>query len=435
MTVSKSRFWIGLSALISSAAAAQTQGSFSLLSYNVAGLPEALSSGNPVVDTPLISPRLKPYNIIHVQEDFNYHAALYANDTHAYRTPTSGGAAIGSGLNTLSDFPYIDLDRVTWKNCNLNSGDCLTPKGFTFMRVRIDDGAWIDLYNLHTDAGDQAGDITARASNFAQVSAYMQTWSVGMPVVVMGDTNSRYTRPGDSDTLHGLLSANGLSDAWVTNVRGGSFPASGAPALVCDFPFAAGTPQAQMVACEVVDKILVRGSAFLTFEQTSYANENDAFLSSAVRLADPVGGPHGDAFNDIPSIIASSAAVPKITAITVRGANRVDGISYAVQHANGTSTAVTHGGTGGTPVSLSLGPDEYVTQVQACSGKHNNTTRVFFLSLVTNRGRTVQAGKTTSECVVAGVPGDDAAGGKEWGLVAFWGREGDEMDRVGGAAY
>ncbi|GLB44374.1 hypothetical protein LshimejAT787_1700010, partial [Lyophyllum shimeji] len=85
----------------------------------------------------------------------------------------------------------------------------------------------------------------------------------------------------------------------------------------------------------------------------------------------------------------------------------------------------------GTPVSLSLGLDEYVTQVQACSGKHNNTTRVFFLSLVTNRGRTMQTGKTTSECVVVGVPGDDAAGGKEWHLVAFWGREGDGMGRVG----
>ncbi|GLB40764.1 putative jacalin-like lectin domain containing protein [Lyophyllum shimeji] len=256
MTVSKSCFCrIGLSALILSAAAAQTQGSFSLLSYNVASLPEALSSGNPVVDTPF-SPRLKPYNIIHMQEDFNYHAALYPNDTHCIPHANLRRSCVGSGLNTLSDFPYIDLDRVTWKDCNLNSGDCLTPKGFTFI-----------------------SDITASTSNFAQVSTYMQTWSVGMPIVVMGDTNSRYTRPGDSDTLHGLLSTNGLSDAWVMNVRGSSFPASGAPALGCDFPFAAGTTQAQMVACEVVDKILVRGSAFLTFEQTSFTNENDTFMN------------------------------------------------------------------------------------------------------------------------------------------------------------
>ncbi len=86
--------------------AATTSGGFSLLSLNVAGLPgmcsyellqktlivaqELLSSGDPAVNTPLLSVRLPPYNVINVQEDFNYHAALYADDTHPYRTPTSG---------------------------------------------------------------------------------------------------------------------------------------------------------------------------------------------------------------------------------------------------------------------------------------------------------------------------------------------------------
>ncbi|EEB93193.1 hypothetical protein MPER_08188, partial [Moniliophthora perniciosa FA553] len=147
---------------------AATSGSFSVLTYNVAGLPELLSSGNPEVNTPLISAKLAPYNHINVQEDFNYHAALYASDHHAYRTPTSGGVPFGSGLNTLSDFPYIDFERITWSKCNPNNGDCLTPKGFTFMRVRVADGVLVDFYNLHTDAGSDPGDRDARASNFAQ---------------------------------------------------------------------------------------------------------------------------------------------------------------------------------------------------------------------------------------------------------------------------
>jgi len=142
MTVAKHRVYlVGWSGLNLFAAAAQTEGSFTLLSHNVAGLPELLSSGNPVVNTPLISPRLKPYSIINVQEDFNYHADLYASDTHAFRTPTSGGAGIGSGLNTLSNFPYINFERTKWNDCNLNGGNCFTPKGFTFMRLRISDGA------------------------------------------------------------------------------------------------------------------------------------------------------------------------------------------------------------------------------------------------------------------------------------------------------
>jgi hypothetical protein len=34
-----------------------------------------------------------------------------------------------------------------------SSADCLTPKGFTFMRVKIAEGAVVDMYNLHADAG------------------------------------------------------------------------------------------------------------------------------------------------------------------------------------------------------------------------------------------------------------------------------------------
>lgn len=84
--------------------------------------------------------------------DFNYHAYLYATDDHPYRTATSGGAAIGSGLNTLSNFDWVDFTRVKWATCSdASSADCLTPKGVTFMRKIIDTGVYIDFYNIHTD--------------------------------------------------------------------------------------------------------------------------------------------------------------------------------------------------------------------------------------------------------------------------------------------
>ncbi|KAG6839970.1 hypothetical protein C0991_009949 [Blastosporella zonata] len=446
-----------LTLLVSSATAAQTSGSFSLLSYNVAGLPELLSSGNPVVDTPLISPRLKPYNIINVQEDFNYHADLYANDTHAFRTPTSGGAGIGSGLNTLSDFPYIDFVRVKWNDCNLSGGDCLTPKGFTFMRIRVSDGLWIDHYNLHADAGDENGDLLARQSNLGQVSSFIQAQSIGMPVVVMGDTNTRYTRVTDSESLHSLIDANGLTDAWVSTDRGGSFPVEGADALVCDFPFAAGTAQAQMVACEVVDKTFVRSSSTASVKSLAYKNENDAFvdsagaplsdhypmstvvswaLSSSIRLADPVGGEGGDPFNDVPAVLATPT-LPKLTSLTIRSGDRVDAVSYTVQYTNGTTTTSSHGGTGGTATTLTLGASEHVVQIQTCSGVHTSL-RVFYASFTTNLGRTLTGGVITDDCAISTVPTDAGAGGAQWGLASFWGRSSDEVDRLGavwGAAY
>src|SRR5690242_13496850 len=124
----------GIAVVASPAEAAA--GTFTALSYNVAGLPEGLSSAPTprATATTAIGRRLTPYDIVHVQEDFNYHANPYAADTHPNRTPTSGGAGIGSGLNTLSNYAYDtgDFERVRWNSCQLDSGDCLTPKGFTF---------------------------------------------------------------------------------------------------------------------------------------------------------------------------------------------------------------------------------------------------------------------------------------------------------------
>src|SRR4051794_6263347 len=90
------------------AAAANTAGTFSVLSYNVAGLPDILSSASTsrTSSTTAIGQRLGAYDVVHVEEDFNYHSYLYAADTHQYRTPTSGGAAFGSGVNSMSNFWY-----------------------------------------------------------------------------------------------------------------------------------------------------------------------------------------------------------------------------------------------------------------------------------------------------------------------------------------
>ena len=103
---------------------AQTSGSFNTLTFNVAGLPAALNGndvpGDKTTNTARIGELFTKYNIslIHVQEDFNYHATLYASDKHPYRTPTSGGVPFGSGLNSLSNFPYASFNRIKWNTCS-----------------------------------------------------------------------------------------------------------------------------------------------------------------------------------------------------------------------------------------------------------------------------------------------------------------------------
>jgi exonuclease III len=268
-----------LTVSLSVAHAAGGSGNLSVLTYNVSGLPGVVNSADSDrgTSTTAIGERIGPYSVINVQEDFNYHKNLYAADNHQFRTPTSGGAGFGSGLNTLSSFPVTGLDRVTWRSCSEGSGDCLTPKGFTFLRVGVADGVNVDIYNLHADAGDAEGDLTARADNLAQLSEYIQANSKGNAVIVMGDTNTRYTRSGD--TIAKFATGNGLTDAWVQLEKGGTPPRAGDPALLCG-----SNPDN---GCEVVDKVLYRGSSHLTLNATAYNNEHSAFLNdSRVMLSD-----------------------------------------------------------------------------------------------------------------------------------------------------
>ncbi|KUL28942.1 endonuclease [Actinoplanes awajinensis subsp. mycoplanecinus] len=402
------------------ASAAPTGGTLKVLSYNIAGLPDILSSAETDRQsaTTAIGSRISGYDVIHVQEDFNYHAYLYATDTHAYRTPTSGGAGIGSGLNSLSSYAYDtdDFERAGWNSCQYDSGDCLTPKGFTFSRTRLAEGVYVDFYNLHTNAGTNAGDLASRADNLSQLTTFIAGHSAGNAVVVMGDTNTRYTRTGD--TIAEFTGANGLTDAWVQLERGGVAPAKGADPLLC--------PED---TCEVVDKILYRGSRLVTLTATSYHNEHASFLTAdglmlsdhdpisagfswtvnpAYQFSEQFGGPHGDYFNDVERAAAA-------TTVGLRAGSRVDAVSLG---------ALSHGGTGGTATALTLGSGEYVTGLYLCRGVYNSRTRIFYARFTTSLGRTLAGGSTTSDCVTRTAP----AG---WQIAGFHGRAGAELDKVG----
>ncbi|MFI5471620.1 jacalin-like lectin [Streptomyces cacaoi] len=408
------------------AATAATSGTFNVLTYNVAGLPEGLSSGHPATNTPLISPRLAAYDIINVQEDFNYHAALYAGDNHPYRTATSGGAGIGDGLNTLSDYAFEDFERVRWNDCT--GTNCLTPKGFTLSRVRLAEGVFVDLYNVHTNADDSDDALAARRANIDQLSDFIQANSSGNAVLVMGDTNTRYTRAGDN--IRTLADENGLTDAWVQRVKGGTRPTQGTDALLC--PTTAPTND-----CEVVDKVFYRGSKLLSLNATRYNNEWASFLdsaggnlsdhfphtvdfsytlNSALRASDFFGGPHGTAFNDADDL----PATPAPRTLTLRGGARLDAVTLT--HDGGTT--FTHGGTGGTATSLTLATGEHLTSVKVTQGQKDGRTRIFSAAFTTDKSRTLSSGTATSDAITFTAPSG-------WQIVGFTGRAGDEVDKLG----
>ncbi|KAF8858366.1 endonuclease/Exonuclease/phosphatase [Acephala macrosclerotiorum] len=428
------RLLLSLAALatsLTSALAAATSGDFNILSFNVAGLPSILNdnsvTGDKATNAGIIGTYFAEYDydVIHVQEDFNYHAYIYATDDHPYRTATSGGAGIGSGLNTLSNFDWIDFSRTKWDTCSDASGsDCLTPKGFTFMRTIISEGVYIDFYNLHADAGTEDGDEAARAANLQQVADYIDTWSIGNSVVVYGDTNSRYTRTADGITV--FETQNGLTDAFVELERGGVNPTV---ETICDNPSLINT-------CETVDKVFYRGSKQLTLSATYFNYESSKFLqsdgsilsdhnpitvnytwavSSSFRQSGFWGGPHGTWFSDLPSLPSS----PKPSTLTFRGGSRLDSVGLTLT----TGTSFTHGGTGGTAASLTLGSKEYWTKAELCQGQKDGETRNFYILATTSSGNTLSSGTATSDCATFTAP-------TGWQIVGFLGQDGDEMDQL-----
>ncbi|MBT2470510.1 endonuclease [Streptomyces sp. ISL-66] len=416
----------GLTAVTATPATAATTGSFNVLTYNIAGLPLGLGDSDPQTNTPFIGQRLGSYDVVNVQEDFNYHASLYANDTHPHRTATSGGAALGDGLNTLSDHAFEDFERVRWNRCT--GTNCLTPKGFSLARVRLAEGVFVDLYNVHTNADSTDDALAARRANIEQLSDFIQANSSGNAVIVMGDTNTRYTRAGDN--IRTLLSENGLQDPWVDLIKGGTAPAQGSDPLLCDSAAPAN-------GCEVVDKVLYRGSELLRLNATRYNNEWASFLRSdgkhlsdhfphtvdfsytlnpSLKASDVFGGPHGTAFNDADGLPATVS--PRT--LTLRGASRLDAASLT--HDGGTH--LTHGGTGGTATSLTLGLGEHLTSVKLTRGQKDGRTRVFSAAFTTDQGRTVSAGAVTSDTRTFTAPSG-------WQIVGFTGRSGDEIDELG----
>lgn len=416
-----------LAATIACPSAFAAEGTFSTLSYNVAGLLELFSSAesNRQAATEVISCYVNAYDVVNVQEDFNYHAALYDTcNTHTYRSATTGGMGIGSGLNSMSHLPFSSIKRVKWNHCN--GVDCLTPKGFTLIQVRLAEGVYVDIYNLHTQAQVESADLTARRNNILQLMQYINSQSVGNAVIVMGDTNTRYTRDGDN--IRELLNA-GFKDAWIELYRPGDVPALGAPALVCE-------PKISSASCEIVDKVHYRDNGFVNLQALDYQVRQDDVMPNGQKLSDhppvsalwryqtpanrkmsdPFGGDGGISFNNVSQLPAS----PLVSQLRIRAGSRVDQLGLSLQ----SGQSFNHGGSGGTLATLNLNSGEYVTALTVCQGQRNGSNRIFYASFSTSQNRSLSGGSQTGSCTTFNAPAN-------WQISGLHGRAETELDKIG----
>jgi endonuclease/exonuclease/phosphatase family metal-dependent hydrolase len=228
-----------------------------VLTYNVAGLPEGISRSRPTVNIPRIGPRFDAYDIVLVQEDFAFQDELRAG----VGLPHCSTDAVSSerdrpadGLNRFSRVPFAEHERRAWTSCNglLSEGcDCLAPKGFSVATHEIAPGRYLDVYNLHMDAGGTARDRAARDDQVEQLLAALRERSAGRAVIVAGDTNFRR---GDERLARRLLREGGLVDACQ--------------ALGC--------------GADRVDRVLVRSSPTIVLEPRRYRMAHE-FVDDAGR--------------------------------------------------------------------------------------------------------------------------------------------------------
>ncbi|HYC57207.1 MAG TPA: endonuclease/exonuclease/phosphatase family protein [Candidatus Binatia bacterium] len=267
--------------LQSSVAGGKTLG---VLTYNVHGLPAVLigsRDGEVRKIARILDGLRKPDSfyegaatIVALQEVFakGYHRTVLnlAAPSFPFATARDDGGTygLGDGLVRLSDAPFARHVRIAWKECfgrfGLFQSDCDTRKGFSYARHEVAPGAFVDVYDVHADAGQDPGSRRARAGNIRQLLDAMRSLSpAGTAVIVLGDTNARYTRsPRDNVDL--LVTDGGLRDVWIDLVRDGQAPVSGPPLI----DGCAAEPGG--ADCELVDKILYRSGDGVTLRPMTY---------------------------------------------------------------------------------------------------------------------------------------------------------------------
>jgi hypothetical protein len=206
-------------------------GRFRFITYNVAGLPEGISSSHPATNLPQIGKLLSDYDIAVVQEDFAYPAELRRSLHLAYASvgfAPGQARGLGDGLSQFARWPFTALRREAWSSCHgiIDSFfDCLTPKGFSVSQQSLAPGApttlaggagsvppqpVLRLYNLHMDAGWSPEDHEARVAQVEQLLTALRSAPADQAIVIGGDTNMHGR---ERALLEHLMTAGKLEDA------------------------------------------------------------------------------------------------------------------------------------------------------------------------------------------------------------------------------
>ena len=262
------------------------QGNFTAVALNVDGLPNTIagiyqlnedgpgSDGTKKISTYIAS---KGYDLVGASEDFNYNGSLIQNLGTDYGSGIPGNSISAENINTSLRFDTDGLN-ILWKKSTLSidhtnltewkqsatqwdysksgEGNQFVKKGFRHYDVTIldndnPDGYMMDVYILHMDAGSDQEYITSREGQWSQLAGAINNSDPNRPKLIIGDTNSRWTREEIAANFTNKLSSDlTMGDVWVELCRNNIYPTTAMDDLTDQ------SDPANFTNYEVVDKII-----------------------------------------------------------------------------------------------------------------------------------------------------------------------------------
>jgi hypothetical protein len=141
-------------------------------------------------------------------------------------------------------------------------------------------------------------------------------------------------------------------------------------------------------------------------------------------LSQAVGGTGGKPFNDFEALANGQKRIIQANSVadtlTISTGSRVDKVQLTLN----TGALPAHGGSGGKPKSLRLGPGEYIEAVNVWVNRFAGGSRLFAIQFITNKGNKLEGGVQTGTRSNLRVP-------QGYQVVGFFGKSGSEIDQLG----
>lgn len=249
----------------------QLEGELQIISYNIHGLPAAITGDDTPGRIATLSPMLNDFPLVALQEDWDVanHDLIVNNTAHPYEDyfdeKITDDKQYGSGLSFFSALEILSVQHTHYEECNGyldGASDCFASKGFQRLEIPLNAEQSIHIYNTHLEAGGGADDQAARDAQVTQLLAAFEADSSDTPLIFLGDTNLHYDDPDDAPLLDRFLDA-GLEESCLL--------------VDCPEP-------------NWIDKVFIRSSSSVTLTVTEWKHE-DQFVDSA-----------GEALSDHPAI-------------------------------------------------------------------------------------------------------------------------------------